>query len=232
LLFTKMNNIEVIFFDLFFTLVAPRYEENEEDNEYYELCISRDNWETAAEDEQLYYERAIGKIKDSSDIIRKILSKGGINKNESDIEKIAKKRIKRFERCLSDVEVNIIETLEYLSKNNKRLCLISNADVIDKIGWTSSPLKKYFEAAIFSCDIGVIKPNRRIYEIALKKMGIEPEKAMFIGDGGSEELRGAKELGMRTILLTHFIKDIWPERSSEYADIVVDKFENITKHIV
>ena len=40
-----MENIEVIFFDLFFTLVVPRYEENEENNEYYELCISKENWE-------------------------------------------------------------------------------------------------------------------------------------------------------------------------------------------
>ena len=226
-----MENIEVIFFDLFFTLVIPRYEENEENNEYYELCISKEKWDEMAEDEVLYYERASGKIKDASDIIRKILNKCGINKNESDIERIAKKRINRFERSLSNVETNIIKTLEVLSENTKRMCLISNADVIDKFGWASSPIKKYFEEAIFSCDIGVLKPDKRIYEIALRKMGIEPKKAVFIGDGGSEELRGAKDLGMHTILLTHFTKEIWTQRSKEHADIVIDKFENITNYI-
>lgn len=227
-----MQNIEVIFFDLFFTLVVPRYEENEENNEYFELSISRGNWEAMAEDEKLYHERATGKITDSSEIIRKILIEYGISRDKSVIENIAKKRVKRFERSLSNVENNIIKTLEYLFGNTKRMCLISNADVIDKAGWASSPIKKYFEDAIFSCDIGVLKPDKRIYEIALRKMGVEPEKAMFIGDGGSEELRGAKGLGMRTILSTHFTKEIWPDKSHEYADIVIDRFEDITKYIV
>ena len=227
-----MENIEVIFFDLFFTLVVPRYEDNEKNNEYYELCISRGNWEEIAEDEKLYYERATGKIKYSSDIIREILNKCGINKDESDIEIIAKKRIKRFERCLSNIENNIIKTLEYLYENNIRMCLISNSDVIDKAGWAGSPIKRYFQDAIFSCDIGILKPDKRIYEIALRKMGVEPEKAMFIGDGGSDELRGAKSLGMQTILLTHFTKGLWPEKGLEYADIVIDKFEDIIKHII
>jgi len=227
-----VKNIEVIFFDLFYTLVVPKYEEDEKNNEYHELCISRENWEEITEDEKLYYERATGKIKNSSDIIRKILNKYGINKSESDIVKITKKRIKRFERTLSDVENTVIKTLECLSKDSIRMCLVSNADVIDKVGWTRSPIKKYFEDAIFSCDVGVLKPDKRIYEIALRKMKIEPENAVFIGDGGSNELYGAKKLGMHTILSTYFTNGIWSDGSREYADLVIDKFENITKHIL
>ncbi len=34
-----MNNIEVAFFDLFFTLVKPAYAENEEENEYYDCNL-------------------------------------------------------------------------------------------------------------------------------------------------------------------------------------------------
>jgi putative hydrolase of the HAD superfamily len=227
-----MDSIKVVFFDLFFTLIIPAYEENVEDNEYSELSISREEWELMAEDEQLYFERATGNAKDSVDIIRKIFIKNGIDKNESVMKKIAEKRMKRFQRSLSNVENSIIETLEYLFKNNKRMCLISNADIIDKDGWATSPINKYFEEAIFSCDVGALKPDRRIYEIALNKMRVSPREAVFIGDGGSEELRGAKESGMQTILVTHFTNGLGSERSLEYADVVVDNFEDIAKHIV
>ncbi len=44
----QMDNIEVAFFDLFFTLVKPAYAENEEDNEYYDLGLSREEWEEIA----------------------------------------------------------------------------------------------------------------------------------------------------------------------------------------
>ena len=111
------------------------------------------------------------------------------------------------------------------------MCLISNADVIDKNGWESSLLNKYFEQTIFSCDVGVLKPDKEIYDIGLKKMGVAAENAVFIGDGGSRELQGAREVGLNTILVTHFSGDMRSEIKREYADIVVDRFEDIIKHI-
>ena len=229
-----MDNVEVVLFDLFFTLVKPSCEKNEEDNEYYVLNLSREEWEEIVEDEELYLERAAGKIGDPVIIIKKVLEKYNIENDESLINSIAEKRIKRFENCLKQVDKNIIDTLEYLSEKGIRVCLISNADVIDKIGWDSSPLNKYFEHTIFSCDVGVLKPDKEIYDIGLKKMGVEAENAVFIGDGGSRELQGAREIGLKTILATHILGDIRSERiksNREYVDLIVDRFEDIIKYI-
>ena len=121
-----------------------------------------------------------------------------------------------------------------LQISDVRMCLISNADVIDKIGWDSSPLNKYFEHTIFSFDVGVLKPNKKIYDMGLKKMGVEAENAVFIGDGGSGELQGAREMDLKTILVTHFLGDMRSKRinsNREYVDLVVDRFEDIIKYI-
>ncbi len=162
------------------------------------------------------------------------MDKYDIEIDQSIINCIAEKRIKRFEKCLKQVDKNIIATLEYLSEKGIRMCLISNADVIDKTGWDSSSMNKYFEHTIFSCDVGVLKPNKEIYEIGIKKMRVEAENAVFIGDGGSRELQGAREFGLKTILVTHFLGDMRSKRiesNREYADIVVGRFEDIIKYI-
>ncbi len=229
-----MDNIEVAFFDLFFTLVKPGYEEKEEDNEYYDLDLSIEEWEEISEDEELYLKRAAGKIEDPVTIIKEVLEKYDIEIDESLINSIEEKRIKRFENCLRQIDKNIIDTLEYLKRRGIRMCLISNADVIDKICWDSSPLNKYFEHTIFSCDVGVLKPNKEIYDIGLKKMGVKPENAVFIGDGGSGELQGARDMGLKTILVIHFLGDMRSEKiesNREYTDIVIDRFKDIIKYI-
>lgn len=79
-----------------------------------------------------------------------------------------------------------------------------------KIGFlsnTEAPAMKYFhekrygmfDAAIFSCAEGTIKPERKIYETALNKLGVKPHEAIFIDDK-KKYLEGAKKLGINTIL--------------------------------
>ena len=55
------NNIDVIFFDLFFTLITPQYNDFRNENDV--LGISKDEWEKYAEDGELYLERATGREK-------------------------------------------------------------------------------------------------------------------------------------------------------------------------
>jgi len=56
-----------------------------------------------------------------------------------------------------------------------------------------------FDEAVFSCKEGTSKPEKRIYEIALARLGAKPEEAVFIDDR-EDFVTGAKETGMETIL--------------------------------
>ena len=138
--------------------------------------------------------------------------------------------IEKFTASLIHVNKNIVDTVRHLFKLNKQLCLISNADVIDKMGWDKSPLKEYFKCAFFSCDIGILKPDERIYKLALRKMNATPETSLFVGDGAANELEGAKRLKIDTLMTIEFIKDLWPEkiyRIRKHADFVVSKLDEI-----
>jgi putative hydrolase of the HAD superfamily len=45
------------------------------------------------------------------------------------------------------------------------------------------------------------KPDPRIYRLACEELGVEPEEAMFVGDGANDELAGAERVGMRSVLI-------------------------------
>ena len=51
------------------------------------------------------------------------------------------------------------------------------------------------------------KPEPEIYHMALNRMSLDSEKALFIGDGGSQEHLGAARSGISSLLVTYFLDD-------------------------
>ena len=193
-----MNKIDTIYFDLFFTLVNPVYSGEKNENDV--LGILKNEWEKVAEDEKLYYRRGTGLVKFPKDIIEEILRNFDVQVSDEEKKEILSLRIERFKNALTKVDEEIISTLVKIKEKGIKLCLISNADKIDILHWEDSPLAKLFNEVIFSCDVGILKPDKKIYEIALEKMNAEASQGIFIGDGGSDELLGAKSVGLNTII--------------------------------
>ncbi len=84
-------------------------------------------------------------------------------------------------------------------KNNYKLILLSNilklhADMNEKEGIFSD-----FDELIFSYNVGFVKPDQRIYNLALKRINLRPEECIFIDDY-KDNIKIAYELGIRTIL--------------------------------
>ena len=52
---------------------------------------------------------------------------------------------------------------------------------------------------VFSCAVGVKKPDPRIYRIATDRLKVKPQECLYIGDGSSHELTGAFKAGMNPV---------------------------------
>jgi putative hydrolase of the HAD superfamily len=116
------------------------------------------------------------------------------------------------------------ETIRCLKALGVKTALVSNADVLEKEAWPLCPAAPHFDSVIFSCDVGFMKPEPEIYGLALKELGEPPEACVFVGDGGSDELRAAKSLGMATVLIYGYVEKLWPdllEERKQYADHAV-----------
>jgi putative hydrolase of the HAD superfamily len=68
-------------------------------------------------------------------------------------------------------------------------------------------LGERLDVAVFSSEVGRRKPDASIFRAALQALEVEPEEALFVGDRRYEDVRGAKELGMTTVLAIWFRAD-------------------------
>ena len=75
--------------------------------------------------------------------------------------------------------------------------------------------------------VGVAKPGPGIYEHALSRVGVAAREALFVGDGGSDEHRGARRVGLRTALVTRYLAEAWPERVAERRPHADHEFHDV-----
>jgi putative hydrolase of the HAD superfamily len=92
-----------------------------------------------------------------------------------------------------------LETLAELRRRGHRLGLITvcSEDVAEQ--WESSSFAGAFDATVFSCEVGLRKPDPRIYELCCELLGVAPGECLFVGDGANDELPGAERVGMTAV---------------------------------
>ena len=89
-----------------------------------------------------------------------------------------------------------IDVLKALSERYKVYALTNgNADV-KVIG-----IDKFLSGAVSSADVGVSKPNPKIFEATLKKAGEEASSCIHIGDDYEDDIVGANNAGIASIWL-------------------------------
>lgn len=219
--------IKAVYFDLFFTLIVPTYDKT--GNEYDILNMSVKEWECYAEDPLIYQERALGLVHSEKEIIDRIISNIPCEINNKQKEQILIARINRMKNALKNAPEAVLNVLKLLKDKNIKIGLISNADIIDCKYWNQSKLSPFFDDSIFSCNVGLLKPSRQIYELAMQNLKVQPNESIFVGDGGSNELYGAKSVGMKTVFTEALVTKNVKERNAimEYADCHIVDFAEI-----
>lgn len=74
-------------------------------------------------------------------------------------------------------------------------------------------------------DTGEFKPASMPFELAVKKLGVAPERCLFVGDDPGRDIKGAKEVGMLTCWARHGFERGRGYRRYDEADIVAADFE-------
>ena len=96
----------------------------------------------------------------------------------------------------------VSDTLKELEQQYK-IGLISNTGItpgrIIKEVLKNYDLLKYFQVTVFSDEIGYYKPNKILFQTALKHLRSEPEKSIHVGDLLHTDIKGAKDYGMLNI---------------------------------
>ena len=129
---------------------------------------------------------------------------------EPDLDEILDMRREWTKRSLQP-RPDALETLAELRRRGHLLGLISVCSQDVPHVWDETPFAGALDEVVFSCDVGVSKPDPRIYEIACERLGIEAADCLFVGDGANDELPGAERAGMTALQLRAPGEPLTPE---------------------
>lgn len=115
----------------------------------------------------------------------------------------------QFERFLEypphPLQEDTLETLERLSENYLIAC-ISNTGFVDgaemRPALQRAGILEFLDIQIFSNEVGVNKPDPRIFETMLELSGCFPEQVLHIGDDFVADYEGARSMGMHAVHLS------------------------------
>lgn len=95
------------------------------------------------------------------------------------------------------------EALAELRRRGLPLGLVSSCNPEVPARFRAGPLARYFDEMIFSCEIGLLKPDPAIYLEMARRLKVVPADCLYVGDGHARELAGAAAVGMTTVLVDY-----------------------------
>ena len=98
---------------------------------------------------------------------------------------------------------NAHEVLEVLTHRYK-LAIICNThasgerirEIIKSAG-----IERYFDLVLVSSEVGLRKPDARIFRVALENLALQPDEVVMVGNRVSADILGGNRVGMKTILI-------------------------------
>lgn len=96
-----------------------------------------------------------------------------------------------------------IELLDYLKAKGYILAIISNNDGRTEEKCDEVSIREFFDIILDSTNLDLIKPDSRIFEHALKKLGLSPSEAIHIGDMYGSDVMGGMNAGLDVVWFNH-----------------------------
>lgn len=203
------KTIRAVIFDLFHTLVSLEVSKAPGPSTAELLGIDPEEWNRHWLADPSDYVLGLAPIEVP---FRRIARQLNPKVTEEEVQKALKIRRARFRHTLINVEPETVEGIKALQTMGFKTGLISNCGWDEISAWNESPLSPLFETVLFSCAVKLKKPDPEIYRLAARNLVVPPANCLFVGNGGSRELTGARKAGMTPVLLTRHLEIIKPER--------------------
>jgi putative hydrolase of the HAD superfamily len=119
-----------------------------------------------------------------------------------------------------------IEILEYLKQKEYKMHLITNGfESVQFKKIKNSGLQNYFIEVITSEASNSLKPQKEIFEYALKNANASVTESIMIGDNESADIQGGINIGMDTVFVNHI--QVVPTVPATYTITHLKELENI-----
>lgn len=82
-------------------------------------------------------------------------------------------------------------------------CITNGVSSLQNIKLDTAGIRDMFDIVVVSGDIGIYKPDRRIFDEACKRAGVENSKALFVGDHPVNDIEGALGADMQVVRMNY-----------------------------
>ncbi len=169
-----------------------------------------------------------------TELLMEFAARKGIRLTEDELRTADEALGKYTGLALMKPRKEVLDFLAVLPKTGRSLGILSNTVPSDARLWPQSPLVRFFDASVFSHELGHAKPDREAYEAILSRLGADPPSTAFVGNGGHDELAGAKKVGFgRVIFMKRFVatNGLWGESElgefARQADATATDFDGL-----
>ena len=221
--YLKEVNIEdipfkAVIFDLFETLITEWGHEKYTKRKMCEdLGVEKERFDVFWKEKE--EDRYLGKI-DFEGSVRYAGNKLGKDIDSDTLTYVINKRTSAKASCFENIEPEVFRMLETIKKMGLRTAIVSNCSSEEVKVIRESELYRYFDEVVLSYEVHMKKPECSIYDEVARRLGIEPKDCIFVGDGGSNELQGAKNAGMKAIQAKWYTNRL-PQKRETIGDFPV-----------
>ena len=117
------------------------------------------------------------------------------------------------------VEESLPHALAAIRSAGLRLGVISNTFVpgfVHDRHLEMEGLLEFLPVRVYSSEVGYRKPDKRIFQAALRQLDVAPSEALFVGDLVKTDIVGARRMGMKTALKQPFA-NLRPHRIADHV---------------
>ena len=144
--------------------------------------------------------RARGVFGSAEATLRWVTEQAGGRPQQAQLQAAMPARIDAL-RADTQLRADAVSTLAALKERGLATALVSDCTHELPAFLPGLPVADLLDARVFSVELGVCKPDPRIYLAACDQLGVRPQDCLYVGDGGSHELTGAAAVGMTAVRL-------------------------------
>jgi 2-haloacid dehalogenase len=89
-----------------------------------------------------------------------------------------------------------LATVRMLAKKFPLALVTNGIAAVQRPRFAAAPITSYFQAVVISEEVGVAKPDPRIFAPALRKIGVDAGEVLYVGDSVTSDMAAARNAGM------------------------------------
>ena len=96
---------------------------------------------------------------------------------------------------------DVIDVITYLKEKYRLAILTNGSPISQRRKLESTGILNMFELSVVSGEVGIDKPDPRIFDVMCERLNVKPQDCLYVGDNYVNDVLGARNAGWKAIYL-------------------------------